>query len=288
MQGHKKFLALSHAVLIFVSILAVLPFWMLITASLSEESYAVKNGYKLIPGEWSLNAYKYLLSKWQMFGRGYLITIVVTVAGVILCVLITMMLSYMLSRPNLPCEKLFMLYIIFPMLFNGGLVATYIMYAQTFHIKNTLFALLVPNLITNSFYIIMVRNFFKSNIPIELIEAARIDGTSEVGIFFKIVMPLSKPIMATLALLAGVAYWNDWQNGLYYLDDQNLYGIQNILNAVNESSKYLMQGAGNAAQMPTETARMAAAVIGIIPILIIYPFFQEYFVKGITMGAVKG
>lgn len=288
MQGHKKFLALSHVVLIIVSILAILPFWMLITASLSDEASAVKNGYKLIPEQWSLTAYKYLLSKWQMFGRGYLITIVVTVSGVILCVLITMMFSYMLSRPNLPFERLFMFYIIFPMLFNGGLVATYIMYAQTFHIKNTLFALLIPNLVTNSFYIIMVRNFFKSNIPIELIEAARIDGTSEVGIFFKIVMPLSKPIMATLALLAGVAYWNDWQNGMYYLDDQNLYGIQNILNAVNESSKYLMQGGGNAAQMPTETARMAAAVIGIIPILIVYPFFQEYFVKGITMGAVKG
>ena len=288
MQRHKRFLFLSHVILIFVSVLAILPFWILITASLSNESYAVKNGYKLIPDEWSLDAYKYLLSKWQMFGRGYLITLVVTVAGVILCVLITMMLSYLLSRPGLPFERLFMLYIIFPMLFNGGLVATYIMYAQTFHIKNTLFALLVPNLITNSFYVIMVRNFFKSNIPIELIEAARIDGASEVGIFFKVVMPLSKPIMATLALLSGVAYWNDWQNGMYYLDDQNLYGIQNILNAVNESSKYLMQGAGNAAQMPTETARMAAAVIGIIPILIIYPFFQEYFVKGITMGAVKG
>ena len=173
MQGHKKFLALSHVVLIIVSVLALLPFWMLITASLSNESYAVKNGYKLWPAEWSLDAYKYLLSRWQLFGRGYLITLVVTVVGVVLCVLITMMLSYMLSRPNLPCERLFMLYIIFPMLFNGGLVATYIMYSQTFHIKNTLFALLIPNLVTNSFYIIMVRNFFKSNIPIELIEAAR-------------------------------------------------------------------------------------------------------------------
>jgi putative aldouronate transport system permease protein len=288
MKGHKKFLALSHVVLIIVSVMAILPFWMLVTASLSNEADAVKYGYKLIPTSWSLDAYKYLLSKWQMFGRGYLITIIVTVVGVVLCVLITMMLSYMLSRPNLPGERFFMFFIIFPMLFNGGLVATYIMYAQTFHIKNTLFALLIPNLITNSFYIIMVRNFFKSNIPIELIEAARMDGTSEIGIFFRIVLPLSKPIMATLALLSGVAYWNDWQNGMYYLDDQKLYGIQNILNAINESSKYLMQGAGNSAQMPTETARMAAAVIGIIPILIIYPFFQEYFVKGITMGAVKG
>lgn len=288
MQGHKKFLALSHVVLIIVSICAVLPFWLLIMASLSEEKTAVKYGYSLWPREWSLDAYRFLLSKWQMFGRGYLITIIVTVVGVVLCVLITLMFSYMLSRPGLPFGRVLNFYVIFTMLFNGGLVATYIMYSQTFHIKNTLFALIFPNLLTNAFFITMVRSFFSSNIPIELLEAARIDGCSEFGIFFKIAFPLSKPIIATLGLLVGVNYWNDWQNGMYYLDDQKLYGIQSILNAINESSKYLMQAAGNSASMPTETARMAAAVIGIIPILIIYPFFQDYFVKGITMGAVKG
>ncbi len=288
MRGHKKFLALSHAVLIVVTICAVLPFWLLVMASFTNESYAVKNGYSLIPKEWSLEAYKFLASKWQLFGRGYLITIIVTVIGVFTCVLITLMLSYMLSRDGLPFKRFFTFFIIFPMLFNGGLVATYIMYSQTFHIKNTLFALIVPNLLTNSFNIIMVRNYFKSNIPGELLEAARVDGCSEIGIFFKVVFPLSKPIIATLMLLTGVAYWNDWQNGMYYLDDQSLYGIQNILNAINESQKYLMQAGGNVAQMPSETAKMAAAVIGIIPILIVYPFFQDYFVKGITMGAVKG
>ena len=118
-------------------------------------------------------------------------------------------------------------------------------------------------------------------------EAARIDGTSEFGIFLRIVMPLSKPIIATLALLVGVNYWNDWQNAMYYVDDQKLYSIQSILNAINESSQYLMQGSGGAS-LPTETARMAAAVIGAIPIIIAYPFFQEYFVRGITAGAVKG
>lgn len=288
MQGHKKFLVLSHVVLIIVSICAILPFWLLIMASLSEEKTAVKYGYSLWPREWSLDAYRFLLSKWELFGRGYLITMIVTVVGVVLCVLITLMFSYMLSRPGLPLGRFFNFYVIFTMLFNGGLVATYIMYSQTFHIKNTLFALILPNLLTNAFFITMVRSFFSSNIPIELLEAARIDGCSEFGIFFKIAFPLSKPIIATLGLLVGVNYWNDWQNGMYYLDDQKLYGIQSILNAINESSKYLMQAAGNSASMPTETARMAAAVIGIIPILIIYPFFQDYFVKGITMGAVKG
>jgi putative aldouronate transport system permease protein len=175
------------------------------------------------------------------------------------------------------------------MLFNGGLVSTYIMYTQTFHVKNTLWALILPNLLTNAFYIIMVRNYFASNIPEELLEAARIDGCSEAGIFARVVFPLSKPIIATVGLMVGVAYWNDWQNGLYYIDNQKLYGIQNILNAINENAKYLMTGGGSAVmQMPANTSRMAAAVIGIIPILIIYPFFQDYFVKGITMGAVKG
>ena len=227
------------------------------------------------------------MDKWELFGRGYLITIIVTVIGVVVCVVITLMFSYMLSRPGLPFKRLLSFFVIFTMLFNGGLVATYIMYSQTFHIKNTLFALILPNLLTNAFFITMVKNFFTSSIPMELIEAARIDGASEFRIFFTVAMPLSKPIIATLGLLVGVNYWNDWQNGMYYLDDSRLYGIQNILNAINENTKYLMQAGGSGSVMPTETVRMAAAILGILPILIIYPFFQDYFVKGITMGAVK-
>lgn len=288
MKGHKKFLALSHIVLIIVSVLAILPFWLLLMASFTDESTAVKYGYSLIPKQWSLAAYQYLLGKWQLFGKGYLITIFVTVIGVVACVLITLMFSYMLSRPGLPFKQLFNFYVIFTMLFNGGLVSTYILYSQTFHIKNTLFALILPNLLTNAFFITMVKNYFSSNIPGELLEAARIDGASEIRIFFTVAMPLSKPIIATLGLLVGVNYWNDWQNGMYYLDDSSLYGIQNILNAINENTKYLMQAGGSGTVMPTETARMAAAIIGILPILIIYPFFQDYFVRGITMGAVKG
>ena len=288
MSKYRGFQALSHIVLILFSFMALLPFWILVTASFSDEATAVKNGFSLWPRQWSLEAYRYLMSKWAMFGRGYLITIIVTVAGVLVCIVITMMLGYMLSRPGIPGRRVVQFLVIFTMLFNGGLVATYITYSTVFHIKNTLFALIVPNLLTNAFYITMVRNYFSSNIPNEVLEAARVDGCTEYGIFFRIVMPLSKPIAATLALMAGVAYWNDWQNGLYYLDDQNMYGIQNILNAINESNKYLMQAGGGGGVMPTETARMAAAVIGIFPVLIAYFFFQDYFVKGLTMGAVKG
>ena len=288
-RGHKKFLALSHVVLIFVTILCILPFYLLIVASFTEEKYAVTNGFSLIPAHLSTDAYRYLLTKAYLFGRGYLITFIVTLVGTLACIIITMAFSYMLSRPGLPFKGFFNFYVVFTMLFNGGLVSTYIMYTQTFHVKNTLWALILPNLLTNAFYIIMVRNYFASNIPEELLEAARIDGCSEAGIFTRVVFPLSKPIIATVGLMVGVAYWNDWQNGLYYIDNQKLYGIQNILNAINENAKYLMTGGGSGAmQMPANTSRMAAAVIGIIPILIIYPFFQDYFVKGITMGAVKG
>lgn len=287
-RGHKKFLALSHIVLIILTILCVLPFYLLVIASFTEETWAVQNGFSLLPTHLSADAYKYLLTKMSLFGRGYLITIIVTVVGTLACIVITMAFSYMLSRPGLPFKRALSFFVVFTMLFNGGLVSTYIMYTQTFHIKDTLWALIVPNLLTNAFYIIMVRNYFTSNIPEELLEAARIDGCSEFGIFTRVVVPLSKPIIATVGLMVGVSYWNDWQNGLYYIDNQELYGIQNILNAINENAKYLMNGGGAAMKMPANTARMAAAVIGIIPILIIYPFFQDYFVKGITMGAVKG
>lgn len=288
MKGHKKFLVLSHTVLVLVSVLALIPFWLLIMASFTSENSAINDGYKLIPKEFSLDAYRYLISKWDLFGRGYLITIIVTVVGVLFCIIVTMAFAYMLSRPNLPMKRLLNFYVMFTMLFNGGLVATYIMYTQTFHIKNTLFAYILPGLLTNAFYIIMVKNYFTNNIPGELLEAARIDGSSEFGIFFKIAFPLSKPMIATLGLLSAVGFWNDWQNGMYYIDDTKLFGIQNILNAISSNTKFLLTGGGTTASLPTETARMGAAVIGIIPILIIYPFFQDYFVKGITMGAVKG
>lgn len=288
MRRNKKFSILSNVVLIIVSITAVIPFWLLIMASITDEKSAIKNGYRLIPREISFEAYEYLAKKIDLFGKGYAITITVTVIGVVACILITLAFSYMLSRPDLPLRRFFNFYVVFTMLFNGGLVSTYIMYTQVFGIKNTLFAYIVPNLLTNAFYIMMVKNYIQGSIPSELFESARLDGASEFSIFFRIVFPLCKPIIATLGLLVAVTYWNDWQNGVYYIDDQSMYGIQNILNAISTNTRYLMSGGGNVSSIPSETARMAAAVVAILPILIVYPFFQNYFVKGITLGAVKG
>jgi len=200
----------------------------------------------------------------------------------------------MLSNKDLPGRGLLNLYVVFTMLFNGGLVPTYIMYVKTFAIKNTIFGLIVPNLLCSAFLVMLVRNYFENSIPRDLYEAARIDGASEFQTFFRVALPLSTPILATIGLMMGLAYWNDWQNGLYYLSDQsaNLKTIQNILNDINTNIAYLASNSNasgvNVASLPTQTARMAIAVVGILPILVIYPFFQKYFAKGITMGAVKG
>jgi len=167
-------------------------------------------------------------------------------------------------------------------------------YTRVFHVKNTIWGLLLPNLLMSAFMIMLVRNYYEHSIPEELYESARIDGAGEFYIFFKIVQPLSKPILATVGLMTGIAYWNDWQNGLYYLTkDQSahLYTIQNILNEINTNIAFLAStnvGGFNTADLPTTTARMAIAVIGILPILVLYPFFQKYFAKGLVMGAVKG
>ena len=214
--------------------------------------------------------------------------IIVTVVGVVLCILITTLLGYMLSQQGFPFVRAFDFYIMFTMLFNGGLVATYINYARVFHIKNTIWAYIIPGILCDAFYVMMTKNYFRSSIPEELLKAARIDGASEYRIFFRISFPLAKPIIATIGLMVGVMYWNDWQNGMYYIEDPSIYGIQNILNAINSNAKYLAQMGGNVRSIPTETARMAVAVVGILPILIIYPLFQEYFARGITVGAVKG
>ena len=178
------------------------------------------------------------------------------------------------------------------MLFNGGLVATYVSYVTIFGIKNTIFALLVPNLLMNAFMIMLVRNYFEHSIPVEIYESARIDGANEFLIFFRLVLPLGTPILATVGLMNGIAYWNDWQNSLHYVDDKALYSIQAVLNAINESVSVLASlgtsSGVSAADLPSTTIRMAVAVVGILPILILYPFFQKYFAKGLMAGSVKG
>ena len=270
----------ANIVMVLLSFLALAPFVLLIIASLTDEGVAMSFGYSYFPQKWSTSAYQHIASQAGRLGRAYMMTIIVTAVGT-------------LSNKDLPGRKWLNLYVVFTMLFNGGLVPTYIMYVKTFAIKNTIFGLIVPNLLCSAFLVMLVRNYFENSIPRDLYEAARIDGASEFQTFFRVALPLSTPILATIGLMMGLAYWNDWQNGLYYLSDQsaNLKTIQNILNDINTNIAYLASNstAGvSVTDLPTQTARMAIAVVGILPILVIYPFFQKYFAKGITMGAVKG
>lgn len=280
----------AHVVMIVLSLVAILPFILLVTASFTDNNTAVREGYSYLPSVWSLEAYQYILKNAGMIFNAYKMTILSTLIGTAGGVLMTLLFSYMLSQKELPGRKILTFLVLLTMLFNGGLVPTYLVYSSTFHIKDTIWALVIPNLLMNGFNIILVKNYFENSIPGELYESARIDGAKELRIFFKIALPLSKPIMATIGLLMGITYWNDWQNGLYYLNDKSLYTIQNVLNQINQNIAYLAQTSVsvNVADLPTATARMAIAVIGILPVLIVYPFFQKYFVKGITMGAVKG
>ncbi|WP_099467210.1 carbohydrate ABC transporter permease [Konateibacter massiliensis] len=293
-KDQKRWQLASHIILTICSLLALLPFVLLIIISFTDDKTAMANGYSYFPEKWSLGAYEYLLQDIGRYARAYGMTILVTVIGTSVCLIMTSMLAYMLSKKELPGVKVLNFLVVFTMLFNGGLVPTYMIYTQVFHIKNTIWALIVPNLLMSAFMIMLVRNYFQNSIPEELYESARIDGANEFYIFFKIVLPLSVPILATVGLMTGIAYWNDWQNGLYYLSKDkaaNLYTIQNILNEINTNISFLAStnvGGIDTSELPTTTARMAIAVIGILPILVVYPFFQKYFAKGLVMGAVKG
>lgn len=287
----RKWQFAAHCIFIFLSFLAIMPFILLVIASFTDDKTAILKGYTYFPEKWSLDAYRYILGEATTIFRAYGITILVTVTGTIVSLLMTAMLAYMLSQYGLPFGRILNFLVIFTMLFNGGLVPTYLIYTSVFEIKDTLFALLVPNLLMGGFNIILAKNYFKFSIPIELFESARMDGAHEFKILQVIVLPLSKPIMATIGLMTAIAYWNDWQNGLYYLNNSKLYSIQNILNEINTSVQFLATNSisgVNITEIPTTTVRMAIAVVGILPIIVAYPFFQKYFVKGITLGAVKG
>ncbi len=285
---------ISHFVLAVASLFVLIPFVLLIVASFTDNAWATANGFTFLPGKFSLEAYKYIWIQWDMIGKAYLMTIIVTFVGTGLSIIITTLMAYAVSRDDVPGMRLINFMIIFSMLFNGGLVATYYSYVNLLHIRDQFWALIIPSLLMNAFSIILVKNYFKNSIPASLIEAAHLDGAGVFRVFFSIVMPLSKPILATIGLMTGLMYWNDWANGLYYLtprDGSKFYTIQIILNNINANIQTLLQNAnmlnGAAIKMPSTTIRMAIATVGILPILVIYPFFQRYFIKGITLGGVK-
>ncbi len=291
----KTFQIVANLVMILLVLFCLIPFVLLVVSSITQETALVRNGYSFIPEKIDFSAYKYLLVDSSSIVRGYILSAVVTVVGTIANLTLTTLFAYPLSRKDLPGRSVLAFFLFFTMLFNGGLVPSYIMWTQMFHIKNTLVALLFPNLMMGAFYVIMMRTYFTTNIPDAVIEAARIDGAGELRILVQVVLPMSVPIVVTLALLVGLGYWNDWLNGLYYINEDRLYSIQVLLNKMLMDVQFLMSNT-NAAQslqgqdftLPSTGIKMAVAVMGALPILVVYPFFQKYFVKGIVIGAVKG
>ena len=290
----KRYQIMINAILILVTLIIVLPFVLVFLSSLTDENVLIRNGYSFFPQKWGLDAYLYLWETRKTLLQAYKMTFLVTLIGVSCGLTITTLFAYGLSKRSLPGRSVIAFMVFFSMLFNGGLIPSYLMWTQTFHIKDTIFALLVPNLMMNGFSVIVMRSFFQSSIPEELLEAAKLDGAGEWKILAWIVLPLSKPILSTITLLTGLGYWNDWMNGMYYLVGRtDLFTIQNVLNRMISSMDFLRNSNLTTAiesgiRTPSIGIRMAIAVIALIPILVVYPFLQKGFVKGIVIGSVKG
>ena len=290
----KGFLVFANIFLTLDVVCCIIPLVLLVISSFTDNTALIRNGYQFIPEKFSLDAYAYLLESGKLIMKAYGMSFIVTALGVAVSLTITTMLAYAISRPGIPGKRLLTFFVFFTILFNGGLVPTYMMYTGVFHIKNTIWALLIPNLLVRAYYVMLMRSYFQTSLPEEILEAASIDGASEFQTFYRISIPMAKPIIATVALFSMILYWNDWQNGLYYLTTRtDLFTIQNLLNRMIQEIQFLSSNiavgqTADLSTLPSTAVRMAIAVIGILPIVIIYPFIQNNFAKGITLGAVKG
>ena len=291
----KRFQIIGNIVMAVITFNAIVPLVLLLISSFTDDSALVRNGYSFIPEKLSTYAYEYIFTSGNSLTTAYLMSFILTAVGTVVGLTITTLLAYGLSKKFLPARGVITFIVIFTMLFNGGLVPTYMNYVNVFKVKDTFFGLLLPGLLMNAFNVMMMKSYFVSGVPDEILEAAYIDGANEYQTFLKIAFPLAKPIVATIALFIGIGYWNDWMNGYIYLSkNTRLYTIQNLLNRMMQNIQFLQQNSStinsNAglASIPAVSVRMAMAVVGILPIVIIYPFIQNNFVKGITLGGVKG
>lgn len=294
-REEKIFQLTAQIIMAVFSVVIIVPFILMVVASFTSNDMLIRNGYSFLPEQWSLENYTYVfVTNGAKIMRSYGISFAVTAIGTVIGTVITVALGYAISRPGLPGRKLLSFLVFFTMLFNGGLIPTYMMYTGTFNIKNSFLALLIPSLLLNAFNVMLVKSYFITGVPNEILEAANIDGASEFKTFYKIAVPMARPIIATIALFVGLAYWNDWYNGYIYISTSTeLYSIQNLLNRIQQNIQFLMQNSTNAttnaaSSIPSEGVRMSMAMLGVLPIIIIYPFLQKNFVKGITLGGVKG
>ncbi|BBI36590.1 carbohydrate ABC transporter permease [Cohnella abietis] len=282
-----------HVIFVLIAAFCLIPFLLLVSASFTDENTIIREGYTFFPSEFSLESYRFIFEKSTDIFNAYGISVFITVVGTVVSLILMTLLAYPLSKKELPARRFFSFFVFFTMLFNGGLVPTYLIYANVFNIDNTLLALIVPGLLVSAFYVILLRTFFSVSVPGAILESAHIDGAGEFRIFMQMVLPLSLPVLATVGLFQVINYWNDWFNGLIYISDNRLYSIQVLLNTILLNVQYLLDNVDYSTRVdgdviPTQGVRVAIAVIGSLPILIAYPFFQRFFVKGLTVGAIKG
>jgi putative aldouronate transport system permease protein len=295
-RRYRGFRAAAHLVMILVSLCVFLPFLLLLLSSITDESVLLKHGYSFFPRKLSLGAYRYIFMSSNKILRAYGMTIFVTTVGVVASVLISALFAYPLSLKNLPFKKTITFFVFFTMLFNGGIVPSYILWSTYLGVKDTVFGLILPNMLVSAVNILLIRSYFQSSIPDTLYEAAQIDGAHQLKVFTAIVLPLGKPILITTGTFTGIAYWNDWTNGLYFINRRTeLFTIQNLLNRMVTDLQFLSSNSNLSASLGAELAKvpatgvqMAIAFVAILPILILFPFLQKYYAKGISLGAVKG
>ncbi|MBR5421680.1 MAG: carbohydrate ABC transporter permease [Lachnospiraceae bacterium] len=281
--------------LILYTLFCFLPLELVLVSAFADELSLSKNGFRFIPSQWSMNGINAVFRYGKQLMVSYGVTIFVTVAGTALGLLIMSMYAYAISRPDFRLSKFLLVFLLIPMLFNGGQLSGYIVFTRYYHLKDNILLLILPLCVT-TMNVIILRTYIVNSIPKELMEAAKIDGAGEWRTFFQITLPLLKPSMAAVGFMMATAYWNDWQNALLYITSDSKKPLQLLLVSIQKSIEFLLNNtnvpsAARAAMggtIPQYTATMATVLVVVGPIVIVYPFFQKYFIKGLTVGSVKG
>ena len=286
------FAVISYTLIALFALACVIPFYLIIVGSFTSEHSILTEGYSFLvtADRFSLAGYDTALKNPMEILRAYGVTIFVTVLGTVLSIFLMTMTGYVLSRKDFPWKNGFSFFFFFTTLFNGGLVPWYLLCTQTFQFNNKLYALIIPGLF--SVWNMIIAKSFMKGIPYEMVEAAKVDGAGDFCIYFKIMIPMAKPLIATLGLFTALAYWNDWYNCMLFINDNRFwnlqYTLQNILNSSEALKRIAALTGQQVQQLPSESMKMAMTVIATGPIILLYPFLQKYFVKGLTIGAVKG
>ncbi|GHV04767.1 sugar ABC transporter permease [Clostridia bacterium] len=291
----KKSEAVVHVVLGLFALACIVPFIFVVIISFTAEDSIKANGYSFLPAEWSLDAYKFAFKMGSQLWRSYANSFLITIVGMVLSVLICIMYSYGLYRRDFKYRTFFAFFSFFTMIFGGGLAPTVMVMKQMLHLNDNYASVIVP-LLVSPFNFIVMRTFFSSSVPEALIESAAIDGSGEYRTLFQIIVPISTPGIATIALLNALAYWNDWYNALLFLRNQDLYPLQYLLMMLQRNIEFIVKNGSMLGpeaikameNMPTAGLRMALCVFIVVPIACAYPFFQRYIVAGLTVGSVKG